>query len=269
MKIKNKRAAFTLIELLVVIVIIGILATIGVATFQSYRDQARKAKLAALDAQTRTQLLAQTIVAEKEVIGRWSLNGTLEDQSANQFHMSLLGTGVGDYEADSIYEDWTSFPSTDGDFPLATIPLSYWPNEEFTITFLGKVNRDSPSSLDTFVHMGSYYIGRPTVLLVRQGTQFRAVLQSFSGGTTQPVYSSITTETGEWYHHIVSYDGDVFKIYIDGELAAEESVGTMPEIYGGGSAVGIMSGAGWYDGRNPIDGHVNNIEIYPVSYTPS
>ena len=41
MKIKQK--AFTLIELLVVIVIIGILATISVATFNGYQQRAREA----------------------------------------------------------------------------------------------------------------------------------------------------------------------------------------------------------------------------------
>lgn len=45
MKSKITGNGFTLIELLVVIVIIGILSTISVATFQGYFDDARLAKL--------------------------------------------------------------------------------------------------------------------------------------------------------------------------------------------------------------------------------
>lgn len=41
------KKGFTLIELLVVIVIVGILATIGVASYNSYQDKARRAKITA------------------------------------------------------------------------------------------------------------------------------------------------------------------------------------------------------------------------------
>jgi len=61
---KAKRG-FTLIELLVVIVIIGILATISVATFSEYFDRARTAKIEA-----EVGPLVRTIVMARELDGR-------------------------------------------------------------------------------------------------------------------------------------------------------------------------------------------------------
>jgi prepilin-type N-terminal cleavage/methylation domain-containing protein len=54
----QKKTAFTLIELLVVIVIIGILATIGVAQFNDYQEKARFAKAQAFAAQTEKLMMA-------------------------------------------------------------------------------------------------------------------------------------------------------------------------------------------------------------------
>jgi prepilin-type N-terminal cleavage/methylation domain-containing protein len=54
----QKKTAFTLIELLVVIVIIGILATIGVAQFNGYQEKARFAKAQAFAAQTEKLMMA-------------------------------------------------------------------------------------------------------------------------------------------------------------------------------------------------------------------
>ena len=53
-----QKKGFTLIELLVVIVIIGILATIGVAQFSSYFGKARDAKRKTAVAQARQLILA-------------------------------------------------------------------------------------------------------------------------------------------------------------------------------------------------------------------
>ena len=56
----KKKNGFTLIELLVVIVIIGILATIGVAQFNTYQEKARQAKSIAFASQIDHVLMAET-----------------------------------------------------------------------------------------------------------------------------------------------------------------------------------------------------------------
>lgn len=56
---------FTLIELLVVIVIIGILATISVATFSGYFERARTAKLEA-----ETETLVRAVIMGRELKGK-------------------------------------------------------------------------------------------------------------------------------------------------------------------------------------------------------
>jgi len=65
MLIYKKHKGFTLIELLVVIVIIGILATISVATFSGYFDRARTAKIEA-----ETGSLVSAITIARELDGR-------------------------------------------------------------------------------------------------------------------------------------------------------------------------------------------------------
>lgn len=58
---QNSQRGFTLIELLVVIVIIGILATISVATFSGYFDKARAAHAQAELAQINKDLIRLTL----------------------------------------------------------------------------------------------------------------------------------------------------------------------------------------------------------------
>lgn len=60
---KQKEKAFTLIELLVVIVIIGILATVSIATWAGNIDKAKEGKQLAEDTQEYQRLLAECVLA--------------------------------------------------------------------------------------------------------------------------------------------------------------------------------------------------------------
>ncbi len=62
-----KKTAFTLIELLVVIVIIGILATISVSTFQNYVEKARLAKTQAFTRNLINTAQRQQAAEEKNI----------------------------------------------------------------------------------------------------------------------------------------------------------------------------------------------------------
>jgi prepilin-type N-terminal cleavage/methylation domain-containing protein len=115
-----KKYAFTLIELLVVIVIIGILATIGVASFNDYMGKARDAKRVAQLRQVVTSF--QTYAANDNTYPATSsgaiciglndsdtcwggkINGDTSITNALSEHLNISGestslTGFGDYFA--------------------------------------------------------------------------------------------------------------------------------------------------------------------------
>lgn len=68
---KIKKQGFTLIELLVVIVIIGVLATISIATFKGYFEKARLAKAQQSFNQIKSLFLAQNASTEANLFTAW------------------------------------------------------------------------------------------------------------------------------------------------------------------------------------------------------
>ena len=66
---KNKKTGFTLIELLVTIVVIGILATISVATYFDYIERAKMAELRAEMQDIKTAIILARINADKTFKG--------------------------------------------------------------------------------------------------------------------------------------------------------------------------------------------------------
>jgi prepilin-type N-terminal cleavage/methylation domain-containing protein len=96
-----KKNAFTLIELLVVIVIIGILATIGVAQYNNYQEKARLAKAHAFYRQSHMHLLAALTVNSQQPTIHWPFH----DGTGNNF-VDISGSG-NDFSCSAGITAWT------------------------------------------------------------------------------------------------------------------------------------------------------------------
>ena len=100
---------FTLIELLVVIVIIGILATISVATFSGYFAQARDTERQAAVRNAATILKTAIAVNDPTVVPLPTDEATLEDAliATGQFTMPVVPAG--DARPYAMVQDGTEF----------------------------------------------------------------------------------------------------------------------------------------------------------------
>ncbi len=78
---KNKNKAFTLIELLVTIVIIGILATISISTFNNYRRDAINARRQAELEQAHKKILSLCTTKELDMCNELNVNKLVADSS--------------------------------------------------------------------------------------------------------------------------------------------------------------------------------------------
>lgn len=107
--------AFTLIELLVVIVIIGILATLSVATWRGNIDTANEGKKVAEDAQELQRLVAECIVQERDDCHTIGLSNatSFEYKKCSDYSQSWNHGPLTTYNMDgTVLEDFADTPQS-------------------------------------------------------------------------------------------------------------------------------------------------------------
>ncbi len=77
--------------------------------------------------------------------------------------------------------------------------------------------------------------------------------------------AKITLKTGEWYHLAGTYDGSVFRAYIDGALVAESQEGLSLTKGDGTIFVGSYRGGYAYG----LNGLVDDLRLYDYARTPA
>jgi prepilin-type N-terminal cleavage/methylation domain-containing protein len=245
-----KKSAFTLIELLVVIVIIGILATIGVAQFNEYQEKARMARSIAFESQANKLLLAKTAVQGTKSIAAWDFDD-LTGRTTNDT------TGSGNILTSNI-NDGNNFVT---DTPDGS-PSAFYANERYmgnnSPSFSSLSNELSISFwIKPITYQDASYIAlttTPNAWGTRLSNQGQIIFyldfldQSFNSGTTKIALN-------KWHQVLLSYDGTTKKIYIDGLLAAEQSASVI--LPNDATLLGVGHS---YD----VDQYIDRLRIYPV-----
>jgi prepilin-type N-terminal cleavage/methylation domain-containing protein len=128
-----KKNAFTLIELLVVIVIIGILATIGVASFNDYMGKARNARAQAFSAQAYRKLSTQPQYAvaywnfeDGETWSDLATHRHTKDASFATAEGSFISGNGGNNSRYGFKSNWTQFDLEDSELTDDAITLMAW-----------------------------------------------------------------------------------------------------------------------------------------------
>ena len=98
-------------------------------------------------------------------------------------------------------------------------------------------------------------------------TRLRFRLKTEGNGLTDTlIASSGDITTGEWFHAVVTYDGSMMRIYMDGQEVGSELKS------GGGGMISTNSSVGVNIGRNPDgygewDGRIDDVRIYNRALT--
>jgi prepilin-type N-terminal cleavage/methylation domain-containing protein len=216
-----KKNAFTLIEILVVIVIIGILATIGVAQFNDYQEKARFARAQAFATQLEKKI---QIDFENQYLLLNMMESSLVDISSNKNNNNSSG---GTITTDGTVGAYGSGKSILAPFSSGVISnLKNMPTESFTLSTWIKRNDDTDNiNANTY----PFYQGGGAYINVRWGLEmpdtktFRAIL---SNGTKEYMEYQHPTDLNDnkWHHIAIMYDTYTksHKFHFDGVLVKTE-----------------------------------------------
>lgn len=253
----KRTKAFTLIELLVSMVIIGVLATISIATFSGYFEKARMAKAIASAKQIENLFLTQNASSENELLSGYydfnadtsqSMSNLLIDKSGMKNNMGAGGSGTYNQSDDTPTGIGKSAESKIKAFAKGA-PQNP-PSGKVTFSLWFKSNESTPNR---------FYL----VYLTNSGGGSQGFRTDSSGrgsfymnGNTIYAPKDIMLD-GKWHHIVCSYGDDFMKLWVDGDL-----IGTMSV------SPATFTVNRWYIGTYgpPFAGLVDDIMISPYAF---
>jgi prepilin-type N-terminal cleavage/methylation domain-containing protein len=261
----SRQAGFTLIELLVVIVIVGILSTISVTTFQGYFEKARIAKIQYLEGQIETQLRISSSLDGVGLVGKWDFN----EGSGNTAHNYI--SGGNDFIDDNIVPKWTKNTFTGDKYALKIPPFSGGVtgtfneplNNEFSLAYRVKFNSigGNQQNIHFFCMAGS---AQDHASFMKVGKKFR--FNQYSGEGWENVFTTPDIEqlkANTWHHVLFSYSPNEAVFYFDGELVYKDE--NPPEFRACSNQLSRVTIAR-QTGNQQFDGYFDNLSIWKKAY---
>jgi prepilin-type N-terminal cleavage/methylation domain-containing protein len=259
-----KKLAFTLIELLVVIVIIGILATIGVAQFNGYQEKARFAKAQAFASQADTVLMAETALTGNGFPLRLDFDegsGTTTSDSSGSSNNVTDWTGKNVSWVADTPDNSSSALSVDGEL-LNVWNVQNMPTDEMTFTGFIRINEwATNNAYPFFITNNSGFHVSPAGRLTFYINQGSAALISNDGAI----------QLGRWHHILGSFKDGQLRMFVDGNLIKEETKTlTLPfNVHGSSLTENLIFYLGYATAGSEYKGDLDRLRIYPVGLDPS
>jgi prepilin-type N-terminal cleavage/methylation domain-containing protein len=252
----QKKSAFTLIELLVVIVIIGILATIGVAQFNGYQEKARFAKAQAFAAQADTALRAAAVVNGNGFPLRLDFDegsGTTSQDTSGSGNDLNWGSSGFTWEEDVFGLSGSSLKLTNRRIDL--LDVVNMPREEVTFSL--------------WVNLAVLPDDYNHPILLSNGLGGIFIYGSGALEFVLPESNKLRVESvivpGKWYHILASYRDGQARLYLDGMLVSQ-----MDNInFSALSSTGNVIHLGRDESGQLFNGLLDRVRIYPVGLDPN
>lgn len=215
MKIKG----FTLIELLITIVIIGVLSTISVATFNNYQEKARFSKATAFATKAEKQMLLKGLHLSKPQSFRVSFtegSGTSISDQFGAFTFSSVATNrwSTDTPSGKGYSMYYGQPSPGYTTTTDLDNSQIIQNQKLTIS--AWIKKEASGNQSTITGGFNGYGIRITP---NDEPEFFLRFSS----TASRITGSDPIKLDTWNHILGTYNGSRMKLYLNGELVADEA----------------------------------------------
>jgi len=211
--------SFTLIELLVVIVIIGILAGVIIISTSSSIDKASFAKAQAFSKTIQSELLLN-------LVSEW----TFDESAVNNITKDSWGSNhstLGDGTTTTTFPMYKTKDSGEcvfggcynfdgGDYINIPHDSSINASKNITATIWFKTNTTVPNYQQVLGKQT--YLNEYRLILIYNTIQGH-IWSSTTGYTVNSANNNMLVKTNDWYCVVITYDGQILKLYVNGVLS--------------------------------------------------
>lgn len=251
-----RRRGFTLIELLVVIVVIGVLATIGLATFDGAIESARYGKARAVEAQIVRKMLASV----ESYVSFWTFSSegnSVRDTSGFDYTVTLPAyVSKSNDVPQSSGDDYSLEFSGQGGIVLAGNRVL--PENQITVSMWLKVDRHK--------NWNNYYRYIDSRVVMFSNASGRLCFQVHFGSAA---CSDDSLDLDKWYQAVGVYDGEHLYLYLNGNLVKKQFRGVVdvnPNDIGSQLLGQGQPGQGGSGTPGPsserLEGHVDDVRVW-------
>lgn len=255
-----KQKAFTLIELLIVIVIVGILATISIATYSGQLRKARITKGIAFEAQAHRSLLAD--LTSKQMLPSFIYDfdeGTgyiYKDDSGNGYDCDINSRPLSTHDSDAPSEFGYAIRALSGiNCGGGIYGQTKNVTQDNTFTISVWLKPDYITNHENFVNFDNNNNSLHLSATGEIGLRINGVLA---------LSAADTVIDDEWQHFLFSYDGATVRGWKNGEKVLDQN-------FNGGVISGVLNSWILHNNGAPIQhgnyrGYLDNLRFYPSAY---